>query len=112
VRNFFDAGRYITWASERGLGPANLEFVGPQMALAYQLNAISQGPKNSPFQGPTPSRFLIAAKMEIYPVKFEFTLCTKGTKHIFIHQFFPILQLDEHYSHNNSKHDLRYIHIL
>ena len=37
----------ITWASGRGLGPGNLEFFGPQMALAYRLDAISQGPKNS-----------------------------------------------------------------
>jgi hypothetical protein len=27
---------------------------GPQMALAYRLDAISQGPKNSPFPGPNP----------------------------------------------------------
>jgi hypothetical protein len=37
----------ITWPSGRGMGPGNLEFFGPQMALAYQLDAISQGPKNS-----------------------------------------------------------------
>jgi hypothetical protein len=29
VRNVFDAGRYITWASGRGLGPGNGEFFGP-----------------------------------------------------------------------------------
>jgi hypothetical protein len=33
----------------RGLGPGNLEFFGPQMAFAYQLDATSQGPKNSNF---------------------------------------------------------------
>ncbi len=27
---------------------------GPQMALAYRLDAISQGPKNSQFPGPNP----------------------------------------------------------
>jgi hypothetical protein len=32
-----------------------LEFFGPQMTLAYWLNAISQGPKTLDFQGPTPS---------------------------------------------------------
>ncbi len=32
-------------------------FVGPQMALAYQLDAISQGLKTLEFQGPTPSHF-------------------------------------------------------
>ncbi len=37
----------ITWASGMGLGPGNL-------ALAYQLDAISQGPKSLDFQGPTP----------------------------------------------------------
>jgi hypothetical protein len=44
----------ITWASVRGLGPGNLEFFGPQMALAYWLDAISQDPKNSRFPGPNP----------------------------------------------------------
>jgi hypothetical protein len=29
--------------------------LGPQMALAYRLEAISQGPKILEFQGPTPS---------------------------------------------------------
>jgi hypothetical protein len=42
----------ITWASGRVLGPGNLEFVGPQMAHAYRLDAISQGLKNSRFPGP------------------------------------------------------------
>ncbi len=41
----------ITWASGRGLGPGNLKFSGPQMGLAYRLDAISQGPKNSRFPG-------------------------------------------------------------
>jgi hypothetical protein len=51
---FFDAGRSITWASGKGLGPGKLEFFGPQMALAYRIVAISQGPKNSRFPGPNP----------------------------------------------------------
>jgi hypothetical protein len=42
----------ITRASGRGSGPGNLEFSGPQMALAYRLDAISQGPINSRFPGP------------------------------------------------------------
>ncbi len=50
----FDACRSITGASGKGLGPGNLEFFGPQMALAYQLDAISHGPKNSWFPGPNP----------------------------------------------------------
>jgi hypothetical protein len=37
----------ITRASGRGLGPGILEFFGPQMALAYRLDDISQGPKQS-----------------------------------------------------------------
>jgi len=44
-----------TRASGMGLGPGNLEFFGPQMALAYRLDAISQGKKTLDFQGPTPS---------------------------------------------------------
>ncbi len=37
-----------------GLRPGKLEFFGPQMALAYRLDAISQGPKNSRIPGPNP----------------------------------------------------------
>ncbi len=103
MHNVFDAARYITWASGRGMGPGNPELFWPQMALAYRLNAISQGPKDSPFPGPNPLKIsVIAAKMKIYLVKFQFTFFTKGTKHIFIYQLSPSLQLDEHYSHNNS----------
>jgi hypothetical protein len=49
----FDAGRSITWASRRGLGPGNLEFFGPQMAVAYRLDAISkaQPPPTCPSNG-------------------------------------------------------------
>jgi hypothetical protein len=54
VRNVFDACRYITRASGRGLGRGNLEFLGLKMALAYQLDAISRGPKNSRFPGLIP----------------------------------------------------------
>jgi hypothetical protein len=48
VRNAFDAGsiHYL------GKWEGNLEFFGPQMALAYLLDAISQDPKNSRFPGP------------------------------------------------------------
>jgi hypothetical protein len=45
---------FITWASERVLGPGILDFLRPQMALAYWLNAILQGPKKSWFPGPNP----------------------------------------------------------
>ncbi len=38
VRYAFDAGKSIAWASGRGLGPGNLDFFGPQMALAGQLD--------------------------------------------------------------------------
>ncbi len=44
----------ITGASERGSGPGNLDFFGPQMALAFGLNASSHYPKNSRFPGPNP----------------------------------------------------------
>ncbi len=44
----------FTWASGRGLGSGNLDFIGPQMALAYLLDAISQGPKKSRFPGTNP----------------------------------------------------------
>ncbi len=39
-------------------GPWKSRVFGPQMALAYWLDAISQGPKNSKFPGPAaPSHF-------------------------------------------------------
>jgi hypothetical protein len=47
VHNVLDACISITRASGRG-------FFGPQMALAYRLDAISQGPKNSRIPGPKP----------------------------------------------------------
>jgi hypothetical protein len=37
-----------------GLGPGNLKYFGPKMALTYRLDVISQGPKNSRFSGPNP----------------------------------------------------------
>ncbi len=46
MRNVFDAGRYITWASGRGLGPGNGEFFGPcEMASSQYASAIWD-PKN------------------------------------------------------------------
>ncbi len=53
--NAFDVGKSITWANGRGLGPGNLDFFGPQMVLAYWLDAISQAQKSLDFQDPTPS---------------------------------------------------------
>jgi|688.fasta_scaffold290072_1 hypothetical protein len=52
--NVLDAWISIIWASGRGLGPRNLEFFWPQLALAYRGDAISKGPKNSRFPGPNP----------------------------------------------------------
>jgi hypothetical protein len=37
-----------------GGGWGRASFLGPQIALAYRLAAISQGPKNSRFPGPNP----------------------------------------------------------
>jgi hypothetical protein len=51
--NAFVAGKSITWASGRGALEI-LTFSGPQMALAWRLDAISQGPKKSWFPGPNP----------------------------------------------------------
>jgi len=61
----------ITWGSGRGLGPGILVFFWPQMALAYLLNAISQGPKNSGIPGPNP--LPLPQVMYMHPFK---TLCT------------------------------------
>jgi hypothetical protein len=54
-----------------GFGPGNLKFFGPQMALPYWLDAISQGPKNSRIPGPNP--LLLALVMDMLASK---TLCT------------------------------------
>ncbi len=51
--NDLDAGKSITQAIGRG-GPWNLDFLGPQMALA-SLVAISAGPKKVSISGPNPS---------------------------------------------------------
>jgi hypothetical protein len=61
----------ITWASGRGLGTGILEFFWPQMALAYWLYAISQGPKNSRI--PESNPFPLALVMDMHASK---TLCT------------------------------------
>ncbi len=54
VHNVLDECISITWASGKGLGPGNLKFFGPQMALTFRLDVISQGPKNSQFPWPNP----------------------------------------------------------
>ncbi len=46
----------LTLLIQRWEAPFLLEFLGPQIALTlYRLDAISQGPKKSPFPGPIPS---------------------------------------------------------
>jgi hypothetical protein len=47
----------------------------PQMALAYQFDAIAQGPKNSQFPGPNP--LPLALVMDMHASK---TLCTERFK--------------------------------
>jgi hypothetical protein len=54
-----------------GLGPGILEFFGPQMALSYRLDAISQGLKNSRIPGLNP--LPLALVMVMHASK---TLCT------------------------------------
>ncbi len=70
VNKVLDACISITWASERGLGPGIQGFFGPQMALAYRLDAISQGPKNSWIPGPS---LLPLVLVDMHASK---TLCT------------------------------------
>jgi hypothetical protein len=71
VHNVLYACISITWASERGLGPEILKIFGPQMALAYRLDAISQGPNNSRIPGPNPLSLALVMDMHAYK-----TLCT------------------------------------
>jgi hypothetical protein len=49
VCNAFDAGKSITRASRRGLGPGNRDFFGPCEMVSSHL-----GPKKSRFPGPNP----------------------------------------------------------
>jgi hypothetical protein len=55
VHNAFDAGKSITWASGRGLGPGNRDFSGPCEMASSCHGSANRGPKKSRFQGPTPS---------------------------------------------------------
>jgi hypothetical protein len=71
VHNVLDVCIPITWGGGRGVGPGILEFFGPQMALAYPLDAISQGPKNSQIPGPNPLPLPLV--MDMHASK---TLCT------------------------------------
>ena len=59
-----------------------LLFFGPQMALAYRLDAISQGPKNSGIPGP--NTFQLPDVMYIHASK---TLCT-GVYKSQVHRLF------------------------
>ncbi len=51
---FFDMGRYITWASGRGLGPGNLEFFGPQNSTRLSARCHFTGPKKLSISGAQP----------------------------------------------------------
>ncbi len=72
----FDACRSITLANVRRSNLGNLEFFEPQMALAYRLDTISQGPKNSRFPGPNP--LPLALVMDAARIK---ALCTGRINH-------------------------------
>jgi hypothetical protein len=56
MRNAFDAGSIHYLGKWEGVGPwkSQLFWASNGMALAYRLNAISQGPKKSQFPGPNP----------------------------------------------------------
>ncbi len=55
VHNAFDAGKSITRANGKGLGPGDQDYFGPcKMASSRQASAI-WGPKKSIFPGPNPS---------------------------------------------------------
>ncbi len=53
VRNAFDTGKSITWASGRGLGPGNLNFLGPKWRSLNSWMPFHRAQKNLDFQGPT-----------------------------------------------------------
>jgi hypothetical protein len=92
VHNVLDACISITWGSGRGLGPGILDFFEPQMALAYRLDAISQGPKNSriPAPNPLPLPFV----MDMHASK---TLCM-GLYKSYVNKYLLALQNFERFS--------------
>jgi hypothetical protein len=44
----------------------DFEFFGPNMALAYRFDAISQGPKNPRFPGPNPLQLSLVMDLHAY----------------------------------------------
>ncbi len=75
MHNVLDACISTTWACGRGLGPGNVEFLGPKIALPYRLSSISQGPKKSQFPGPNPLH--LALEMDMHAVIYQSVpLCT------------------------------------
>jgi hypothetical protein len=50
----FDACRSVTWESGRGLGPGNLEFLGPKWHSPIGSMPFHMSQKSPNFQGPTP----------------------------------------------------------
>jgi hypothetical protein len=56
VSKAFDVGtiHYLGKWEGAGVGPWKSQLFGPQMALAFQLDVISQCPKKPRFPGPNP----------------------------------------------------------
>ncbi len=54
MRNIFDAGRYVMWASGRGLGPGNREFFGPLWNDIEPIGECHLGPKKPSDSPPSP----------------------------------------------------------
>ncbi len=63
--------------------PPMLDFLRPQMALAYRLDAISQGPRKSQFPGPNPHQ--LALVMDAARIKSTKALC-KGPYKSYVHK--------------------------
>ncbi len=76
---------------------------GPQMALAYRLEAISQGPKNSRFPGPNPLPLaLVKDAARIKSIMHGAVYC-KAQVHKQLSRV-PVLNLGFSFSHSNSPH--------
>jgi hypothetical protein len=59
MHNAFDAGIIQYLGKWEGVGPWKSQVFGPQMALAYRLDVISQDSKNSRFPGPNPLKLAL-----------------------------------------------------
>jgi hypothetical protein len=63
--NAFDAGKSSTWASGRGLGPGNLDFLGPKYHSPNGSIPFHRAQKKSRFPGLNPLPFALVMELPV-----------------------------------------------